>query len=231
MGLFEKKYHGWSWFTPLKCSYVRWSLNCKLLDYWLRIFLKYGFITFYLKVGTPIHPMDDGIICPATWHHIVASHDIRIPISPGSYPEMFRMFRFLSNVSYYIHSIHIYILYYIIIILISASYTIHHQIGEILYLRIYLLDGSPKIHRTQDILPLLSTVIRRFLPKAPIKQKARLLKAADSTGCHESTERGFREFEFLNVWRKLFMFSLFCETEVDLELWNHISLDVNGEIE
>ena len=27
------------------------------------------------------------------------------------------------------------------------------------------------------------------------------------------------------------MFSLFCETEVDLELWNHISLDVNGEIE
>lgn len=112
MGLFEKKYHGWSWFTPLKCSYVRWSLNCKLLDYWLRIFLKYGFITFYLKVGTPIHPMDDGIICPATWHHIVASHDIRIPISPGSYPEMFRMFRFLSNVSYYIHSIHIYIVLY-----------------------------------------------------------------------------------------------------------------------
>ena len=117
-----------------------------------------------------------------------------------------------------IYIVYIYILYYIIIILISASYTIHHQIGEILYLRIYLLDGSPKIHRTQDILPLLSTVIRRFLPKAPIKQKARLLKAADSTGCHESTERGFREFEFLNVWRKLFMFSLFCETEVDLEL-------------
>ena len=128
MGLFEKKYHGWSWFTPLKCSYVGWSLNCKLLDYWLRIFLKYRFITFYLKVGTPIHPMDDGIIVQQ--HGIILLHPM---ISVSQYLQVhilkcFACFAFfpMYHIIYIVYIyIHMYVYTYIYIYIVLYNYISH----------------------------------------------------------------------------------------------------------